>query len=328
VREDIIDPGLPIVDPHHHLWHERPSGRYVMEELLADLASGHNVVATVFMQCGWKHRSDGPEDFRPVGETEVVNAIAVLSATGAYGKPRLCDGIIAYADLRSPQLDGVLDAHVAAGGGRFRGIRQLVAWDEAIIPTTSFTPPPGLLNDPAFQRGLRRLGERGFSFDAWLYHPQLKDLLTLARACPGTPIVIDHVGGPIGGGAFRGRRDEVFQVWSADMKALAGCPNVHVKLGGLAMPLNGYDYHDDALPPSSARMAEDWTPWIETCIALFGAERCMFESNFPVDKAMCSYPVLWNAFKRMASGASAHEKAALFHGTAVRFYKLHPERWA
>jgi hypothetical protein len=158
VREDIIDPGLPIVDPHHHLWHERPSGRYVMEELLADLASGHNVVATVFMQCGWKHRSDGPEDFRPVGETEVVNAIAVLSATGAYGKPRLCDGIIAYADLRSPQLDGVLDAHVAAGGGRFRGIRQLVAWDEAIIPTTSFTPPPARPAAPGRARlQLRRL---------------------------------------------------------------------------------------------------------------------------------------------------------------------------
>jgi len=324
VREDIIDPDLPIVDPHHHLWHERPSGRYVMEDLLADLASGHNVVATVFIQAGWKHRTEGPEEYRPVGETEVVNAVGVLSATGAYGKPRLCDGIVAYADLRSPQLDGVLDAHVAAGGGRFRGIRHIVAWDDSVIPTITFVPPPGLLNDPAFLRGLRRLGERGFSFDAWLYHTQLKDLLAAARACPGTPIVIDHIGGPIGGGPFRGRRDEVFQAWAADMKALAACRNVHVKLGGLAMPVNGYDYHNDALPPSSARMAADWTPWFATCIELFGAERCMFESNFPVDKAMCSYPVLWNAFKRIAAGASAHEKAALFHGTAMRFYRLLP----
>jgi predicted TIM-barrel fold metal-dependent hydrolase len=322
VREDIIEPALPIVDPHHHLWHDRPSGRYLMEELLADLNSGHNIVATVFMQCGWMHRADGPEDFRPVGETEVVSAVAVLSASGAYGRPRACAGIVGFADLRSKQLDAVLEAHVAAGGGRFRGIRHIAAWDDSIIPTTSVVPPPGLLHDPAFLRGVQRLGQLGFSFDAWLYHPQLKDLLAVARAAPETPIVIDHVGGPLGGGPFRGQRDAVFKTWAADMKALAGCANVHVKLGGLAMPVNGFDYHNDALPPSSARMAEDWTPWFETCIALFGSGRCMFESNFPVDKGMCSYPVLWNAFKRIAAGASAAEKAALFHDTAARFYRL------
>jgi L-fuconolactonase len=323
VREDIIDPALPIIDPHHHLWHDRPSGRYLMEELLADLNSGHNVVATVFMQCGWQHRADGPQDFRPVGETEVVNAVAVLSASGAYGKPRACAGIVGFADLRSAQLDGVLEAHVAAGGGRFRGIRHIAAWDDSVIPTTSVVPPPGLLRDEAFLRGLRRLGELGMSFDAWLYHPQLKDLLAVARAAPGTPIVIDHVGGPLGGGPYRGRRDDdVFKTWSADMKNLAACPNVHVKLGGLAMPVNGFDYHNDPKPPTSARMAQDWTPWFQTCIDLFGTNRCMFESNFPVDKGMCSYPVLWNAFKRIAAGASATEKAALFHDTAARFYRL------
>jgi predicted TIM-barrel fold metal-dependent hydrolase len=322
VREEIIEPDLPIVDPHHHLWHDRPSGRYLMEELLGDVYSGHNVVATVFMQCGWMHRSDGPEFFRPVGETEMVNAVAVLTSRGAYGKARACDGIVGFADLRNPDLDAVLDAHVAAGGGRFRGIRHIVAWDDSIVPTTSVTPTPGMMQDPAFVRGVKRLGERGFSFDAWLYHPQLKDLLTLARAAPGTPIVIDHVGGPLGGGPFRGKRDEVFKAWAADMTALAGCPNVNVKLGGLAMPVNGYDYDKDALPPSSAKMAQDWTPWIETCIAQFGPQRCMFESNFPVDKGMCSYPVLWNAFKRLASGATPAEKAALFHDTAARIYKL------
>jgi predicted TIM-barrel fold metal-dependent hydrolase len=324
VREEIIEPALPIVDPHHHLWHDRPSGRYMMEELLADLNSGHNIVATVFMQCGWKHRADGPEDFRPVGETEVVNAVAVLAASGAYGSRLACAGIVGFADLRSPRLDAVLDAHVAAGAGRFRGIRHIAAWDESIVPTTSVVPPPGLMHDPAFVRGVQRLGARGFSFDAWLYHPQLKDLLTVARAAPETPIVIDHVGGPLGGGPFRGKRDAVFGVWSADMKALAHCPNVHVKLGGLAMPVNGYDYHNDPLPPSSERMADDWKPWIETCIALFGPERCMFESNFPVDKGMCSYPVLWNAFKRLAAGATPAQKAALFHDTAARFYRLPP----
>ena len=322
VQEEIIEPALPIVDPHHHLWHDRPSGRYLMKELLTDLDTGHNVVATVFMQCGWMHRADGPVAFRPVGETEVVNAVAVLAASGAYGTRLACAGIVGFADLRSAELDAVLDAHVAAGGGRFRGIRHIVAWDDSIVPTSSIVPPPGLMHDPAFVRGVQRLGERGLSFDAWLYHPQLKDLLTVARAAPGTPIVIDHVGGPLGGGPFRGKREEVFRGWAADMKALAACPNVHVKLGGLAMPVNGFDYDKDALPPSSAKMAQDWMPYIETCIAAFGADRCMFESNFPVDKGMCSYPILWNAFKRMASAATPAEKAALFHDTAARFYKL------
>ncbi len=322
VREDIIEPGLPIIDPHHHLWHDRPSGRYLIEELAADLGSGHNVVATVFMQCAWMHRADGPEAFRPVGETEVVSAVATLSARGAYGPARACAGIIGFADLRGEQLDAVLDAHVAAGAGRFRGIRHISAWDDAIVPTTSVVPPPGLLRDPAFLRGLRRLGERGFTYNSWQYHPQLPDVLAVAREAPGTSIVIDHVGGPLGCGPYRSRRDEVFRDWAAAMKDLAACPNVYVKLGGLAMPVNGFDYHTDARPPSSTRMAEDWKPWMQSCIEMFGSDRCMFESNFPVDKGMCSYPVLWNAFKRIAAGASAQEKAALFHDTAARFYSL------
>jgi L-fuconolactonase len=322
VREDIIEPELPIIDPHHHLWHDRPSGRYMFEDLLADLVSGHNVVATVFLQCGWMYRKDGPADFRPVGETEVVNAVAVLSATGAYGKPRACAGIVGFADLRSPELDAVLDAHIAAGGGHFRGIRHIAASDEAIVPTTSVVPPSGLLRDPAFVRGVQRLGQRGMTYDCWLYHPQLQDLLTVARSAPETAIVIDHVGGPLGCGPYRSKRAEVFSAWREDMKNLAACQNVHVKLGGLAMPVNGFDYHENELPPNSGKIAEDWKPWISTGIELFGVERCMFESNFPVDKGMCSYPVLWNAFKRIASAASAAEKAALFHDTAARFYKL------
>ena len=322
VREDILEPALPIVDPHHHLWHDRPSGRYLIEELSSDLASGHNVVATVFLQCGWKHRLDGPQDFRPVGETEVVSAVAVLSASGAYGSARACAGIVGFADLRSPQLDGVLEAHQAAGAGRFRGIRHSSAWDDAIAPATSVVPPPDLLHDPAFLRGLQRLGALGMTYDSWQYHPQLKDVLSAARAAPATSIVIDHVGGPLGCGPYRGHRDVVFRDWTADMKALATCPNVHVKLGGLAMPVNGFDYHNEVLPPTSTRLAEDWKPWMQTCIELFGPQRCMFESNFPVDKGMCSYPVLWNAFKRIAAGASAQEKAMLFHDTAARFYNL------
>jgi L-fuconolactonase len=322
VREDIIDPGRPIIDPHHHLWHNRSSGRYLIEDLAADLASGHKIVATVFMQCGWNHRQTGPEELRPVGETEAVNAAAVLSATGAYGEARACAGIVGFADLRSPALDAVLDAHIAAAGGRFRGIRHLASFDPAIMPTSAVVPPPDLLRDPAYLRGVRRLGERGLTFDAWMYHTQLTDLLAVLREAPGTTTVINHVGGPLGCGPYRGHRDEIFAGWRTNMKALAACPNVHVKLGGLAMPVNGFDYNKNAVPPTSAQLVADWSPWLQSCIEMFGAERCMFESNFPVDKAMCSYPVLWNAFKLIANGASESEKAALFHDTAARFYKL------
>ncbi len=322
VREDVIDPSLPIVDPHHHLWHDRAQGHYLLEELVADLSSGHNVVATVFLQCGWMQAPDGPEAFRPVHETEVVSLIAQLSATGAYGPARACAGIVAFADLREDALDAVLDAHVAAGGGRFRGIRHIGALDDAIVPTTSVIAAPGLLRDPNFLRGVRRLGERGFTYDAWVYHPQLGELLAIARAAPGTPIVVDHVGGPLRCGPYRSRGDEVFATWKASMRELATCPNVHVKLGGLGMRVNGFDYQEHPRPPTSERIAADSGPYIATCIELFGADRCMFESNFPVDKGMVGYVPLWNGFKRIASGASAAEKAALFHGTAARFYSL------
>jgi predicted TIM-barrel fold metal-dependent hydrolase len=323
VREEIIEPDLPIIDPHHHLWHDRDQCRYLLEELAIDLVSGHNVVGTVFLECGWMHRQDGPVDLRPVGETEAANAVATLSATGAFGKPRACAGIVGFADLRGAALDAVLDAHIAASG-RFRGIRQSAALDDAVMPITSTAdvPPPGMLRDAAFVRSVRRLGERGLTYDSWAYHPQLSDLLALARAAPATAMVIDHVGGPLGCGPYRGHEDEVFAAWRADMKALAACPNVHVKLGGLAMPVNGFDYHKNPRPPTSAELAADWKRWMVTCIELFGVGRCMFESNFPVDKGMCSYPVLWNAFKRLAAGASAAEKAALFHDTAARFYRI------
>ncbi|GAC1348094.1 MAG: amidohydrolase family protein [Acetobacteraceae bacterium] len=322
VQEPVIEPDLPIIDPHHHLWHDRPSGRYMVEDLAADLASGHKVVGTVFLQCGWRHRQGGPEALRPAGETEAVNAAAVLFATGAYGTAQGCAGIVGFADLRRPDLDAVLDAHEQAGGGRFRGVRHGASWDDAILPTSTLPQQPGLLRDPAFQRGLRRLGERGLTFDAWQFHPQLQDLLEAARSAPGTMLVVNHVGGPLGCGPYRDRREEVVRTWSAGMQALAACPNVFVKLGGLGMPVNGFDYHTQPAPPSSSRLAEDWRPFMAPCLDWFGPERCMFESNFPVDKGMFSYPVLWNAFKRLAADASPAEKASLFHNTAQRFYRL------
>lgn len=322
VREPILEPELPIIDPHHHLWHDRPSGRYMPEELGADLASGHAVKATVFVQCGWGHRQDGPEAARPAGETEAVNAAAVLFATGAYGSARACAGIVSFADLRDPDLDAVLDAHEAAGPERFRGVRHTTAWDDAIRPTSAYQKGPGLLPDPRFRAGLRRLGARGHSFEAWQYHTQLRELLDAVRTAPDTRIVVNHLGAPLGCGPYRDRREEVYRVWADGMRALAACPNVFVKLGGLGMPINGFDYHEAPRPPDSTRIAADWRPYVEPCIEWFGPARCMFESNFPVDKGMVGYAVLWNAFKRLASGASASEKAALFHDTAADVYRL------
>ena len=322
VEEDVLEPDLAIIDPHHHLWHDRPSGRYMVDELSADLASGHNVVGTVFMQCGWAHRPQGPEATRPAGETEAVNAVAALYVTGAYGSARACAGIVGWADLRRDDVDATLDAHEAVAGARFRGIRQIGAADPAVVHTSATPAPLGLFRDPDFLRGLRRLGERGLSYDSWNYHSQLPDLLEAARAAPETQIVIDHVGGPLGCGPWRSRHDEVLEAWSAAMKNLADCPNVHVKLGGLAMPVNGFDYHEAAAPPGSEQIARDWRPFIEPCIEWFGPERCMFESNFPVDKGMVGYRVLWNAFKRLTSSASKETKQALFYGTAQRVYDL------
>ncbi len=322
VQEPILEPDLPIVDPHHHLWHDRASGRYMPEQLAEDLSSGHAVKGTVFVQCGWLHRQHGPEAARPAGETEAVNAAAILAAGGAYGPARACAGIVGWADLRSPLLDAMLDAHQAAGGGRFRGVRHTTAWDDAIQPTSTLQKGPGILQDKQFRAGLRRLGERGYTFEAWQYHTQLGDLLEAVRTAPDTRIVINHLGAPLGCGPYREQRDEVMRTWSAGVKALADCPNVFMKLGGLGMPINGFDYNKAPAPPTSLQVAEDWRPFIEPCIEWFGSARCMFESNFPVDKAMCSYPVLWNAFKRIAAGASASEKSALFHDTAQRFYSL------
>ena len=318
LSEEIIEPDLPIVDPHHHLW-DHPGSRYLLDELLADVGSGHNIVRTVFIQCGSGYRMSGPEEMRPVGESEFVRAIAEKGDRRG-GKTRICAGIVSFADLRLADVDRVLAAQIEAAGGRFRGIRQIAANDPAIIGASSYVPPPGLMDDPNFRRGLKRLPAHDLTFEAWIYHPQIATLTEVARECPEVKIVLNHFGGPLGVGPYR--RDEVFPQWRAAIKELSACPNVYVKLGGLAMIVNGFDFHLASLPPSSGEMAAAWRPYVETCIADFGADRCMFESNFPVDKGACSYAVLWNAFKRLAHAASAAEKADLFAGTASRFYRL------
>ena len=321
LTEDILEPGLPIVDPHHHLW-DHGGNTYFLDQLLADTGSGHNIVATVFLQCFWAYRTSGPEEMKPVGETDFVASVAA-EAERRRVKTRVAAGIVGYTDFRmGEKVDAVLEAHIEAGAGRFRGIRQIAARHKAFLASMATPPDFGLMADPAFRAGFALLEKYGLSYDAWLYHTQIGELVDLARAFPDVPMVLNHVGGPLGVGPYRGKGDEVYAEWRKAIKLLAGCDNVRMKLGGLAMVVNGFDFHENVLPPSSGELATAWRPYMEALIEDFGAGRCMFESNFPVDKAMCSYPVLWNAFKRIASGCSADEKAALFHDTAAGFYRL------
>ena len=323
--EEAIEPDRPIVDPHHHLWDRQQ--RYLFDEFLKDINTGHKVLATVYLQCGSMYRADGDRAYASVGETEFVNGVAAMSASGGYGNLRACAGIVGHADLHrlGAAVEPVLEAHLRAGSGRFRGIRNSSVWDaDPSIVTTPTPPPRGLLGDPRFREGFARLAKFGLSFDAWLYHPQIGELAALARAFPDTTIVLDHVGAPLGIGAYKGRRAEVFEVWRAAIREIARCPNVNVKLGGLGMKVMGFGFEENPRPPTSEELARQWRPYLETCIEAFGADRAMFESNFPVDKQSCSYAVLWNAFKRFAATYSDAEKDALFVGTASRVYSIDP----
>jgi L-fuconolactonase len=321
--EPILEPDLPIVDPHHHLW-LRDGHRYLLDELLVDLNSGHNVVATVFLECHSMYRADGPVEMRPVGEVEFVAGIAAMSGSGNYGKTRVAAGIVGSADLRlGDRVEPVLLALQRAGGGRFRGVRHSAGYDaDPIIGNSGHDAAPHLYARPDFRAGLARLSAMGLSFDAWLYHPQLGDVIDLARAFPATPIIMGHIGGVLGYGPYAGRAATILPEWKRSMAELAKCGNVVLKIGGMSNRGAAYDFHSAAAPPSSQTMAEVWRPYVETCIELFGAERCMFESNFPVDKMGVGYAVLWNAFKRITANASADEKKALYAGTAARAYRL------
>ncbi len=320
--EEVLEPGLAICDPHHHLW-DHPGRRYLLDELLADTGSGHDVRSTVFVECLSMYRAHGPAALRPVGETEFVNGLAAMSASGRYGPTRVAAGIVSFADLTLGEAAGdVLDAHRAASP-RFRGIRHAAGWDASDAVRNSHTnPPPGLLADGRFRRGFAELVRRGLTFEAWCYHPQLAEVTDLARAFPAATIVLDHFGGPLGIGPYRGRRAEVFAQWRQSLRALAACPNVVAKLGGLVMPLNGFDFHKRTEPVTSTELAEATREWYLHAIDCFGPARCMFESNFPVDKVSASYRVLWNSFKRIAAAFTPAEKSALFHDTAVRVYGL------
>ena len=325
--EPTLEPDLPICDPHHHLWdfrHDSVATRYLLDEFLEDLSSGHNVVSTVFVECGTMFRADGPEALRPVGETEFVAGIAAMSESGQYGRTRIAAGIVATASLElGDGAAGVLDRQIAAAGGRLRGIRQGATWHASPeVPNHRTGPAPDLYLDARFRDGFRHLAPRGLSFEGWCYHTQIPDLTDLARAFPETTIVLDHFGGPLGVGPYAGRADEVFAEWRRSVAPLAACPNVFAKLGGIAMVVNGFGWHERDAPPTSEALMEATRRYYEHTIELFGIERCMFESNFPMEKVSCSYNVLWNSFKRLTAGYSAAERALLFHDTAARVYRL------
>ena len=319
VSESTIDPKRPIVDPHHHLW-DHPRSTYLLEDLWADTGSGHNVIKTVFVECRSKYRKDGPEHLRPIGETVFVEAIASASRSGDGA---VIAGIVAHADLRMPGLDDVLDAHEEAGKGLFRGIRHAGARDPH--PESLSIPgraPEGLYASDEFRQGVARLGERGYTFDTWHYHHQNPDFRDLAAAVPNTTMILDHFGTPLGVGPYADRREEIFAQWRDDIDAIAACPNVVAKIGGLAMPDNGFGWDTRALPPSSDEFVEAQARYYHHTIDCFGADRCMFESNFPVDRLSLSYHVLWNGLKKIAAQYSEEDQTALFSGTASRVYRL------
>ena len=326
--EEALEPDLPIIDPHHHFWDTPARGRYLLPELLADIGGGHNIVATVFLECRSMYRKDGPPEMAPLGEVEFVNGIAAMSASGGYGPCRVAEAIVGHADLTiGARVREVLEAEIAVAGGhdgRFRGIRYGVSWDgsEAVAKHVTRFVPPHQLRDPKFREGFAQLAPLGLSFESWQYHPQLPDALDLARAFPDTTIILNHVGGVLGVGPYAGHRQEILASWKKDIAELATCPNVAVKLGGIGMTSFGFDFHEREMPPSSEDLAAAWRQYIEPCIEAFGAERCMFESNFPPDKQSGGYTELWNAFKLITANATASEKRALYSGTAARVYRL------
>jgi predicted TIM-barrel fold metal-dependent hydrolase len=319
VREDALEPDLPILDPHHHLWLDtgHTGWPYTLDDLHADTSSGHRVVRTVFLECGAEYRTEGPPRLRPVGETEFVAEQAERST--ASGQAEIA-AIIGHADVGvGDAVEEVLAAHEEAGRGRFRGVRYTTARDDH--------PPLAMganadMDDPRYLEGVRRVGSLDYTYDAMVYHPQLPELAEVARACPGTTIVIDHLGAILGTGPYKDRRDEILAFWRSAMTDLASCPNTYLKVGGIGMPMMGFRWDKQERPPTSEELAEPWEEPLRWVIDEFGPDRCMFESNFPVDKRGASYVVLWNAFKRISVGYSPEERRDLFHDSAARAYRL------
>ncbi|HYF19805.1 MAG TPA: amidohydrolase family protein [Ramlibacter sp.] len=323
--EPALDPEVPVVDPHMHFWHHKSGYRYFVEEFARDVAaSGHDVQGTVYVECGSMYRAGGPEHLRSVGEAEFAVGQAAIAASGKYTKALGAAGIIGFADLTlGPLARETVDAHVAAANGRFRGIRQRAKWDgDPAVRGPVSADGPGLFLRPEFGEGLDYLTSVGLLFEASVFHHQLPDVVALARAHPDARIVIGNNASPVGHSSYAGKEAEVHAQWLSGIRALAGCSNVSIKLGGLLMSLGSFDFTRAERPPSSDELADLWRPWIEPCLDILGPDRCMASSNFPVDKAGMPYGTVWNAFKRIAGVCSASEKRLLLAGNAKRIYGL------
>ncbi len=321
-QEDVLDPDLPICDPHHHLW-DKPGDRYMIDEISRDVGSGHNIVQTVFVEVDAMYRSSGPEEMRPIGESEWVRGIGAQSDSGLYGRTKVATGIVGYANLNlGARVEPVLEAMESVSSGRFRSVRHTCSWDEYEPLRSHRSGWPGMMAETKFREGLSKLIDRGHSFDALVYHPQLSELTELVDAFPNGVFVLNHIGRPLGVGPYQGHRDEVYEIWKKDMATLAERSNVLVKVGGLGNRVSGFGWDTQPEPPNSQELVEKTSPYYLYTIEVFGSERCMFESNFPVDKNSYSYKTIWNSFKRMTQGFSSTEKTWLFHDTAAKAYRL------
>ena len=324
-QEPTLEPELPICDPHHHFWDLRPGSipyqRYLLHELNADIYSGHNVRATAFVEARSMYRPGGPEELRPVGEVEFVQGLAAASNSGVYGDSRAAAAIVGHADLKlADKVQPVLEALQAASPNRFRGIRHNVTWNTD--PSWDNRETQGILANSQFREGARVLARMGLSLDMMQAFPQMPEIADFAKAVPDLTIILNHIGGLSRTGIYANKDDEVIPVWEEGIAAVAACPNVVVKLGGLGMPRIGFGWHGREVPIGSEELAEAMSPWLTYCIEQFGPNRCMFESNFPPDKVSFSYNVMYNAFKIMSGSYSSTERAAMLHDTAVRVYRI------
>ena len=326
--EATLEPDLPICDPHHHFWDFRdarvPYQRYLLHELADDMNSGHNVRSTVFVEARSMYRIEGPDDMKPVGEVEFVQGLAAASATGLYGPGRAAAAIVGHANLNlGTEVKPVLEALQAASPNRFRGIRHSVTWDaNPAVENTAAHAAEGQMSSDKFRAGAKVLAGMGYTLEGWMYFPQMPELAEFAKAVPELTIILNHIGGLSQVGPYAGREEEVISTWRKGIDAAASCPNVVMKLGGIGMPRVGFDWHLRDTPIGSEELASDMAPLMNYCIEKFGPNRCMFESNFPVDKVSYSYNVMYNAFKRLSKNYSASERADMFHDTAARVYRI------
>jgi len=325
--EKAIEPELKICDPHHHLWDykkETIQPTYLLPEILEDINSGHNIVSTVFIECGAMYNPSDPIEKQIINETEFVNGIAAMSHSGLYGKTKIAAGIVGSAPLLiGDKVASILDKHLSIAPERFKGIRSQAAMhSDGTIPATRTRPPEGVYINDKFQEGFNHLASRNLSFEAWCYHPQIPQLIDLAKKFPNTIIILNHFGGPLGIGSFENKEKETYEFWKKNIEELSKCENVQAKLGGIAMEINGFNWHKQNTPPSGNELINRTKDYYETTLEFFGTNRCMFESNFPVDKLSCSYVNLWNGFKNLTKNYSENERAKLFHDNATRIYKI------